>query len=410
MLIIYNIFFFLVNPFLKIFLIIRAVNKKEDFKRYKEKLGFASISAKPNLVWFHVASLGEIKSIHSIIKHYQKRKEINLLITSVTISSFEYFEKNLKNENTFHQYAPIDSPKIINRFLETWKPKLTVFVESEIWPNMIIYTSKKCKLILLNARISRNSFKKWKIIKSTFQNIMNKFDYILPQNYETQKKLEKLDLNKNKFIGNIKFTNLEKNLTNALSINNHQKSWAAMSIHFEEVDYIVQVHKNISYKYPNLKTFLIPRHINKIDKIINKINKYKLKYIRASKEHEINDFNGIIIIDKFGIAEDIFNKIKFVFMGGSFINHGGQNPLEPLKYNCKIYTGKNFNNFHEIYEELINKNIAKVVNNHSDLEKELILYFKNNNKVDFHLENSNYKEFSNKIFDKTIKFLDHYIN
>ena len=156
----------MLSPFLKIFLVIRAFKKKEDPKRYKEKLGYASISFKSNVIWFHVASLGEIKSIHKIIKHYQKNKKINLLITSVTTSSANYFEQYLKNENTFHQYAPIDSPIIIDRFLKFWKPKFSVFVESEIWPNMIFKTSKKCKIILLNARISKNSFKKWKFLKT----------------------------------------------------------------------------------------------------------------------------------------------------------------------------------------------------------------------------------------------------
>ena len=116
------------NSFLKIFLKIRVIKKKEDKLRFIEKLGYSSINSKPNIIWFHVASLGEIKSIHALIKHYQKNKKINLLITSVTTSSANYFERNLKNENTFHQYAPIDSPIIIDRFLKFWKPKFSVFV------------------------------------------------------------------------------------------------------------------------------------------------------------------------------------------------------------------------------------------------------------------------------------------
>ena len=95
----------------------------------------------------------------------------------MTLSSYEFFKNNLKNKNTFHQYAPIDSPIVISRFLKLWKPKLSIFVESEIWPNMILQTSKQCKLILLNCRISKNLL--GMEISKTFRTILGKFEMIL---------------------------------------------------------------------------------------------------------------------------------------------------------------------------------------------------------------------------------------
>ena len=405
----YKFLSLIIYPFLNIFLRIRILTKKEDKIRFKEKLGHPSLATKPNLIWFHVASLGEIKSIHSIIKYYQKNKELNILITSVTTSSSNYFDENLKSHNTFHQYAPIDNPIIIERFLNFWNPKLSIFVESEIWPNMIFQTSKKCKLILLNARISKNSFKKWKFFKNIFKKIMNKFEFILPQSNEVLKILEFFDLKKIKFIGNIKYTNIDKNFSNKLEISNNKNSWAAMSIHYGEVDYIIQAHKNISANHPDLLTFLIPRHLNKIVDIVNKIEKENLPYLKISNDNRINNFHGIVIIDKYGLADEIFNNVRIVFMGGSFIDHGGQNPIEPLKYDCKILTGKNIYNFTEIYNELINKKIAKIVNDQSSLEKELISYIKDYDKDTLDQDNLDYKEFSNKIFKNTIEFLDNYI-
>ena len=155
MFLLYNLVFYLLHPFLKIFLKYRVIKKKEDNERYLEKLGYFESKSLPGIIWFHVASLGEIKSIYPIVKYYQQ-KNLNILVTSVTLSSYEFFKNNLKNNNTFHQYAPIDSPIIVSRFLKLWKPKLSIFVESEIWPNMIMQTSKKFKLILLNCRISKN--------------------------------------------------------------------------------------------------------------------------------------------------------------------------------------------------------------------------------------------------------------
>lgn len=408
MLHLYNFFFYLLSPFLKIFLVIRAFKKKEDPKRYKEKLGYASISFKSNVIWFHVASLGEIKSIHKIIKHYQKNKKINLLITSVTTSSANYFERYLKNENTFHQYAPIDSPIIIDRFLKFWKPKFSVFVESEIWPNMIFQTSKKCKIILLNARISKNSFKKWKFLKPNFKKILSKFDYILPQNLEVVEILKFFNFEKYEFIGNIKYTNIDTNPPNIIEINNNFKVWAAMSIHNGEIDHIIKTHKDISFSEKNFLTFLIPRHLNDIENIVNKIHKQNLACQKISTQNKIDNFSGIVLVDKFGVADDVFNKVKIVFMGGSFIDHGGQNPIEPAKYDCKILSGKSIFNFEEIYEELVNKKIAKIVNDQSELQKELLIYL--NNKTILDNASSDYKEFSEKIYKKTIEFLDNYIH
>ena len=404
----YKLLTLIIHPFLKIFLKIRVIKKKEDKLRFTEKLGYSSLNSKPNLIWFHVASLGEIKSIQAIIKHYQKNKKINLLITSVTTSSADYFERNLKNENTFHQYAPIDSPIIIDRFLKFWKPKFSVFVESEIWPNMIFQTSKKCKIILLNARISKNSFKKWKFLKPNFRKILNKFDFILPQSQEVAEMLKFFNFEKYKFIGNIKYTNINTNTPNIIEINNTFKAWAAMSIHNSEVDYIIKTHKNISSSEKNFLTFLIPRHLNDIDNIVNKIQRQNIVCQKISSHNKIDNFSGIVVVDRFGIADDIFNKVKIVFMGGSFINHGGQNPIEPAKYGCKIFSGNNIFNFKEIYQELIYKKIAKIVNDQSELEKELLAYI--NNKTILDNAGSDYKEFSEKIYKKTIKFLDNYIH
>jgi 3-deoxy-D-manno-octulosonic-acid transferase len=343
-----------------------------------------------------------------LIKHYQKNKKINLLITSVTTSSANYFERNLKNENTFHQYAPIDSPIIIDRFLKFWKPKFSVFVESEIWPNMIFQTSKKCKIILLNARISKNSFKKWKFLKPNFKKILSKFDFILPQSQEVVEMLKFFNFEKYEFVGNIKYTNINTNAPNIIEINNTFKAWAAMSIHNSEVDHIIKTHKNISASEKNFLTFLIPRHLNDIDNIVNKIQKQNIVCQKISSHNKIENFSGIVVVDRFGIADDIFNKVKIVFMGGSFINHGGQNPIEPAKYGCKILSGNNIFNFTEIYEELVNKKIAKIVNDQSELERELFAFL--NNKTILDNAGSNYKEFSEKIYKKTIKFLDNYIH
>ena len=409
MLSIYNLIILFLHPFLIIFLKIRVLRNKEDKNRYLEKLSYLKTKPIPGVIWFHVASLGEIKSIHPIINYYQKKK-LKLLITSVTTSSYEYFKNNLENENTLHQYAPIDSPIIISKFLKLWRPRLTIFVESEIWPNMIMQTSRQCKLILLNCRISKKSFKKWKIIKKTFKKILEKFDVILAQGKVTLSYLEYFKLENIKQIGNIKFIQLKKNNPNVIRIDNSNNKWAAMSVHFKEYNSVIKTHLELSKKENKITTFIIPRHLNKISDLEKIINNYKIKYQKISQNNEVSNFNGIVIVDQFGLADDIFDKVKTVFMGGSLFNHGGQNPIEPLRYGCKIITGKYIDNFTEIYEDLVTKGLVEIVNNQDEFRDKLIeIFFKKKTTKDTELK-FDFINFSDKVYNNTIKFLNNYIN
>jgi 3-deoxy-D-manno-octulosonic-acid transferase len=401
----YKIFTYLLEPFLRIILKRRITAGKEDSERYAEKLGETKLKSCKNIIWFHVASLGEIKSIAPLIMHYQKNKDLKILITTVTISSFNFFKKNLDFENTIHQYAPLDGPTIVSKFINHWKPKVSIFVESEIWPNLIYETSKLSKLILLNCRISKDSFAKWKIFKKFFKNIILSFDAITVQNEETKKYLEYFNIKNINNFGNLKFIHQNNNRPNFLNIKNLENSWAAMSIHFEEVKNIIEVHQSLMKKYSRITSFIIPRHLNKIDQIKQMFKDKDLEFKLTSEESNIDNYNGIILVDQFDIADDIFNKVKIVFMGGSFIKHGGQNPIEAARFNCKIFHGNHIFNFTEIYNFLEKNNISKLTINTKELTNEIINYLENRdvnqNKISINL--------SDKIFSKTINFLDNYI-
>ena len=210
-------------------------------------------------------------------------------------------------------------------------------------------------------------------------------------------------------IGNIKLTNTEKNNPNIIKINNQNFNWVAMSIHNSEINFIIETHIRLARLKKNLTTFLIPRHLNRIRNITDNLKNKNLTYQKISENTYVSNLNGIVIVDQFGIAEDIFNQVELVFMGGSIIDHGGQNPIEPLKYGCKVFTGKNIHNFNEIYNELINKKIAKIINNEDELVNELIKKFHEEKKYTTNKQNLEFKKLSDEIFRKTVSFLDKYI-
>ena len=206
-------FIFLISP---IIIIYRIFKKKEDPKRFLEKIGkFNKKNTNNNLIWFHGSSVGEILSIIPLIEKLEKRKNIKkILITSNTLSSAKVIKK-LKLKKTFHQFFPLDAEFIVEKFLNHWKPKAVFLIESEIWPNMIIkIKEKKIPLILLNARITKKSFKKWSKVLSFAKKIFNEFDLCLGQNNKTCNYLKILGAKNIKKIGNLKFSQSRSELKN----------------------------------------------------------------------------------------------------------------------------------------------------------------------------------------------------
>jgi len=274
-----------------IIVLIRLLQKKEDPLRFTEKLGFFSKKKlKGKLIWFHGASVGEILSIIPLVEKLEKNKKIKqILITSNTLSSSKVLSK-LKLKKTIHQFFPIDTNYNSNKFLNYWDPSIAIFIDSEIWPNMITNIKKKSiSLMLINARITKRSFKRWKFFSSSAKKLFQNFDICLTSSVESKNYLKQLGTKKNSFIGNLKFTQSEKSINN---LKNHTKKffltkkiWCASSTHDLEEKICANIHKKLKIKYKNLLTIIIPRHIHRTQKIIKEIKELNLKiYLHGSKK------------------------------------------------------------------------------------------------------------------------------
>ena len=367
--------------FAKIFLKIRIYLKKEDKIRYEEKLGIYKFKNNGKVLWFHASSLGEIKSILPLIFFYNKQNK-KILITTVTKSSAEYCKSIFKkNSNIIHQYAPLDTPIIVKRFLNHWRPYLAIFIESELWPNLLFQSAKNSKIILLNARLSEKSFKKWIMVKKFAKKIFKQFDMILTQSYETKFLIKKFKIEKVKYLGNLKFCesiqtfNVSKNID-----KNKIPKWVAMSTHRGEESFIIDVVKKIKEKKIRSQCFLIPRHIHRVSEIKSLINKNNLTYTLQSHKIRKNKNSDFFIVDSYGQANEFLKKTNAVFIGGTMINHGGQNPLEAARVGCSIFNGPFIQNFTEIFDFLKKNKISKLTKNKDQLANELINCFKSSNK------------------------------
>ena len=341
--------------------ILRILKNKEDKIRFKEKFCFFSKKrGHGKLVWFHGASVGEIMSVLPIINEFEKNKLIDrILITTSTLSASKIVEK-IKFQKVVHQFFPIDHIFFSKKFLNFWKPNLAIFIESEIWPSMFKNLKKRnIPLILLNARITSKSFNRWSKIKKFSESIFNLISVAYPQNNETKFFLKKLNVKSIKLIGNLKFIqnkklskNSNKKEKNLFKQFKKYKTLVAASTHPTEEILAAKTHLLLKKKNKNFITVIIPRHVHRTNEIISELKKLKLEIVvHSSKNKNLNN-KDIYIVDTFGESKKFYKIASTVFVGGSMINRGGQNPLEPARYGTKILHGPNVGNFKEIYDYL----------------------------------------------------------
>ena len=406
----YQIILTLILPLSPLIILFRILKNKEDKKRFTEKFSISSkIRRNGKLIWFHGASVGEILSIIPIIKNYEKKKSINqILITSSTLSSSKVLEK-YKFKKTIHQFYPIDHIYFTNKFLKYWRPNLAIFIESEIWPCMYknIY-NYNIPLILLNARLTKKTFNRWIKIKYFSKSIFNKILIAYPQNIETKKFLKKINPQKIKMLGNLKFAQnndeIQSKILNKLKLEfNKKKIWVASSTHKNEEFFCAQAHLEIKKRVKNLLTIIIPRHVHRVKDIILEIESLNLKTVCHSNKPKNLKNVDIYIVDTFGETNK-FHKIgSSVFLGGSIIKRGGQNPLEAARYGARILHGPNTDNFKDIYKLLKSFKISKKINTPKELAS--LISFKKNKNTGVKI-----MKIGKIILKKTIKEIDNLIN
>ena len=365
----YQIIITILLIFSPLIIFVRILKKKEDKKRYKEKFCFPSKRrVSGNLIWFHGSSVGELLSILPLVQELEKNKSINqILITTSTLSSAQIFKKfNFKK--TIHQFFPIDLVFFSYKFLNYWKPTIAIFVESEIWPSIFkILNKKNIPLKLLNARITKKTFNKWRRVKKFSNSVFQNVSIAYPQNEETFNYLKKLNVSRIKKIGNLKFFNNQQSRYNKLDKTlfknlNLKKIWCASSTHPGEEIISANAHIKLKKKYKNLLTIIIPRHIHRVSKIVSEIKDLNLNIVLHSSRQKKLANTDIYLVDTYGETKKFYQASNIVFMGKSISGRGGQNPLEPTNLGSTVLYGPNVDNFKDTYKLLNKLKVAYKVN------------------------------------------------
>ena len=373
---IYYLISSLLIPFYGLYINRRIKLLKEDQVRFIERYGKATVNRKDgDLIWIHAASVGECLSALPIITELEKNKAVNqILLTSGTTSSAQIINDKLTYKTT-HQYLPLDVPLFNYRFLKFWNPKCAIFVESEIWPNMINQIKKMdIKLAVINGRMTIKSYNRWHRFKKTSKLIFNNFDICLTQNKESTLFYKNLGVSNTYYTGNIKFGCIklqvnEENYHNLKKASTGRKIFLAASTHRGEEKMIADLTKKIRQVNKEFLTIIVPRHPNR-----NELAKEMLgcKVIRRSKNELIDKNTDIYLADTFGELGLFYKLADIAFIGGSFVPHGGQNPIEAAYFCNNIFHGKYIENFLEVYETLNHLHITELVDNPRQLHLKIM--------------------------------------
>lgn len=416
---IYQIFSVIILPFLFILILWRKKKFKEHPHRFLERLAITKIVKPQNsqLFWVHAVSVGESNSAWVLIENLLKFSEkITILFTSTSTTSAQIIEqKILQNElfknRVIHQFLPIDSYFIVKKFLNYWKPRACIFVESEIWPNFIYCARKKAILsFLINARISKKTASKWLFLKKLGFNIFDYFSTIFAQSAQDQNLLQNLTKNTVFYEGNLKSQNpkLEVDAIKLQELKMQigaRKIWLCASTHEGEEELILQTHQRLKKQFSDLLTIIVLRHPNRANKVCELFK--NINFSQRSKNQNIFESTEIYLVDSLGELGTFYSLANFAFIGGSLLKIGGHNPFEAIQLNCVVITGSEVFNFAEIYNELHQKNACEIVKNSDELYEIIKKFLENPN--DILSYNNNAKkaiEVSQNISQKIIKKLD----
>jgi 3-deoxy-D-manno-octulosonic-acid transferase len=335
----------------------RLKHGKEHPERFRERYGESKIERPAGpLVWVHAASVGELLAVIPLIGRIRER-EFNVLCTSGTVTSAALAEQRLPPD-VIHQFVTFDVPRFVKRFFNHWRPDLALFVESELWPNLITQAATRgVPLMLVNGRISERAFNRWRRAPASIAALLRRFELCLAQSATYAGRLRDLGAPRVATTGNLKFDVPEPpahpdSLGKLRAAIADRTVIAAASTHAGEETILIDAHRRLRGTFPGLLTIIAPRHPERGPGILDIAGAAHLTARLRSRGDLPGPLTDIYIADTMGELGLIYRVAPIVFMGGSLATHGGQNPIEPAKLGAAILHGPNVWNFAEIYSAL----------------------------------------------------------
>ncbi len=330
---------------------------KEDPARVGERRGLsADIRPVGPLVWIHGASVGEVLAAAGLIERL-RGLGLRILLTSGTVTSAAIVAKRFPPD-VIHQYVPYDSPRYVRRFLDHWRPSLALFIESDLWPNLILSSAaRRLPMVLINGRMSQRSFPRWQRVQSTISALLDKFDICLAQSQTDADRFAALGSRSVVVTGNLKLdvpappADANK-LERLMAMTRGRPVVLAASTHPGEEEILTETHRALAGYFPGLLTVIVPRHADRGEAIARMIFGTGLNPALRSHEELPTATTDIYVADTMGELGLFYRLAPIVFMGGSLVEHGGQNPIEAIRLGASVIHGPHVFNFTDVYGAL----------------------------------------------------------
>ena len=377
---VYTFAFYLLLPLYFARLCWKGTYNREYFFRWSERLGISKDYPTKNksLIWVHAVSVGEVNASMPLLRRLiAEYPNIEILVTTTTPTGSKLLLERLGGI-VKHQYLPVDLPLCIRPFLDHWQPKALILLETEIWPNLInLCKQKGIKTALVNARLSEKSKSNYLKYNSLIKESVDSLDLILAQ-YESDRlrfneisQIKKIDI-----CGNLKFDQDIPSELNEISLN-IRKNWSingkvrptliASSTHEGEEDIVLDAFEKILKVRPESLLILVPRHLERFERVKGILQESKIPFVSRSMREDVSKDTKILLGDTIGELNFLYSLADVAFIGGSLIDHGGQNLLEPSAQSLALLSGPSLRNFSDISEQLIQNNALGVVHDAEEL-------------------------------------------
>jgi 3-deoxy-D-manno-octulosonic-acid transferase len=356
----------------------RTAGGKEDPARWRERLGNPGL-ARPDgpLLWLHAASVGEARSILPLIEALlAARSALQVLVTTGTVTSAALVGKQLP-ARARHQFAPVDRPQAWRSFLAHWRPDLGLLVESELWPNLIFEArARGVALALINARISARSYRRWARLPASAAGLLGGFALCLAQSDGDRARLAALGARHAVTTANLKYAAPPlpadpDELAGLAAAVGDRPAWLAASTHPGEEALILEVHRRLANRLPDLLTVIAPRDPARGDRLADAVRVQGFRVAQRSRAETLHAESAIYLADTLGELGIFYRLARVALVGGSLVPHGGQNPLEAARLGCPILLGPHTANFAEIGARLLQAGAARRVEDGAALDSAL---------------------------------------
>ncbi|WP_444994715.1 lipid IV(A) 3-deoxy-D-manno-octulosonic acid transferase [Aliikangiella sp. IMCC44359] len=387
---VYSLLLYVISPVIWLYLLFRAIKAPEYRDGMAQRLGLGDNTAIRYAVMVHCASVGEVRAAAPLIEQLIKTYPNNSILVTTTTPTGKKVVESLFADSVAHRYLPVDWFMSSGRFIQAISPSLVILMETELWPNLLYHCGReKIPVLLANARLSDKSLLKYQKYPRFAQQLFENISKVAAQYSSDAENFIQLGTPSNKIelVGSIKFDvqisaeiqQRQAELSRRWRAN--RPVWIAASIHPAEFDWVLQTHQQLLPLFPDLLLIGVPRHPEKFAEFKDKCDAYKMSFVCRSEQVEPSTETQIIVGDTLGEMLLFCGAADIAYVGGSLIERGGHNPLEPLACGLPVIMGPHYYNFSDIGQILIDKNLMAVVKNQQALTGQLELLLKNKSEL-----------------------------